>query len=158
QSPFTILGFPTAATRISAPLQTASKFLVFECAVVTVQFSANNNCAIGFPNNSDLPITTAFNPSRDPSPLREREGPGVAWAEPGGWGDKFFAASFIRISAPCGVQGTIPSSPATNRPIFVTVSPSTSLRGSIICTNSSASRCPGRGSCNKIPCTFGLSL
>ena len=38
------------------------KSAVFECVIVTVQFSFNNNCVIGFPFKLDLPTTTAFFP------------------------------------------------------------------------------------------------
>src|SRR3546814_4701364 len=49
QSPFTISGGPTAATRMSAPRQTAGRSLVRLWAIVTVQLSASRGWAIGLP-------------------------------------------------------------------------------------------------------------
>src|SRR5690606_12082113 len=43
QEPFTISGLPTAATRISAVRHSAGRSRVLEWAMVTVQFSFNNN-------------------------------------------------------------------------------------------------------------------
>ena len=40
------------------------KFLVLECAIVTVQDSFSNNWAIGLPTMLDLPMTTAFLPTK----------------------------------------------------------------------------------------------
>ena len=44
QSPRTISGRPTAANRMSARRQTAGRSRVFECATVTVAFSASRSC------------------------------------------------------------------------------------------------------------------
>ena len=62
QSPLTNSGLPTAAIIISALLHSAFKSFVFECVIVTVQFSFKSNYAIGFPFKFDLPITTACLP------------------------------------------------------------------------------------------------
>ena len=51
---------PTAATRISAPAQTASRSRVREWAMVTVQLCCSSSCAIGLPTMFDRPTTTAF--------------------------------------------------------------------------------------------------
>ena len=66
QPPGTISARPTAATTISARLTTSFKSLVLECAIVTVQLSPSNNCAMGFPTMLDRPITTASNPDKEP--------------------------------------------------------------------------------------------
>ncbi len=52
QSPLTNLGIPTAAIIISALRHSVFKFLVFECVIVTVQFSFKSNCVIGFPGGA----------------------------------------------------------------------------------------------------------
>ena len=58
---------PTAATRMSAVRQRAGRSRVLEWAMVTVQFSANNSCAIGLPTMLDRPTMTAFRPVRSPN-------------------------------------------------------------------------------------------
>src|SRR5690606_34918794 len=64
QSPLTISGRPTAATRISALRHRAGKSCVREWAMVTVAFACSNRFAIGLPTILDRPTTTAFNPER----------------------------------------------------------------------------------------------
>ena len=64
QSPLTKFALPTAATTMSAFLHNSLRFFVFECPIVTVQSSFNNNCAIGLPFKLDLPITSTFNPAK----------------------------------------------------------------------------------------------
>ena len=66
QSPGTICGRPTAATTISARRTTSARFLVRECAMVTVQLSPSRSCAIGLPTMFDRPSTTASMPDSEP--------------------------------------------------------------------------------------------
>jgi len=54
---------PTAATKISAPRQTAAKSRVFEWARVTVALAAKSRPAIGLPTRLLRPTTTACAPS-----------------------------------------------------------------------------------------------
>ena len=70
---------PTAATRMSAARHSAARSIVFECAIVTVQSSANKSIAIGLPTMFDRPSTTAFIPRRSQSWLliRRRHPGGV---------------------------------------------------------------------------------
>ena len=85
QSPRTSSGWPTAATRISARRATAGRSRVREWAIVTVQFCASSNCAIGLPTMFERPMMTASLPdSVRPSAAQ---------------------ACSIRIIAPAGVQG-----------------------------------------------------
>ena len=83
QSPFTRLGTPTAATRISAFKHSIFKSFVFEWTIVTVQFSLKSNWAIGLPFKLDLPIITACFP------------------------DRFDSVFLIKNKHPNGVQGTV---------------------------------------------------
>ncbi|MNF03899.1 hypothetical protein D3C80_2033060 [compost metagenome] len=64
QSPFTIAARPTAATRISAALQTVARSLVRECAMVTVALALRRSWPMGLPNRFERPMTTAFRPER----------------------------------------------------------------------------------------------
>ena len=66
QSPGIISGRPTAATRISARLQTSPRSRVRLWAMVTVQLSPKSNCAMGLPTMFDRPTTTASIPERSP--------------------------------------------------------------------------------------------
>ena len=94
---FTMSGRPTAATKISASLHTASSSWVLECATVTVASAprAARRRAAGIPTIRDRPTTTARFPSRS-----------------------MFAQRSIRRT-PLGVQGSIPSVlPWTRRPRF----------------------------------------
>ena len=69
--------------------------MVFECTIVTVQFSFNNNCAIGFPFKFDLPTITACFP------------------------DKSFSIFLIKIEHPKGVHGTIALFPEAKFPTLI---------------------------------------
>ena len=51
-----------AATKMSPFKHSPLRSAVFECVIVTVQFSLSNSCVIGFPFKFDLPTTTAFFP------------------------------------------------------------------------------------------------
>ena len=64
QLPRTISGRPTAAKSKSARRQTSARSLVLECAIVTVAFSASNNCASGLPTMLERPTTTASIPDK----------------------------------------------------------------------------------------------
>ena len=101
-------GLPTAATNISASLQTSGSPIVFECAIVTVQFSLINNCAIGLPTIFDLPIITAVLPVKSPK------------------------KSLSKSKQPNGVQGIRPSPDVDKRPTLGMLKPSTSLDGEIV--------------------------
>ncbi len=59
---------------------------------------------------------------------------------------------------PDGVQGRRPGLPWASRPALTGVSPSTSLRGSIIVVSAPPSTCFGVGSCSRMPLTSGSSL
>ncbi len=100
QSPFTISGRPTAATRMSARRQTAGRSRVRLWAMVTVQLSASSSWAIGLPTMLERPTTTASSPLRSPR------------------------RSFSSIRQPSGVQGTIgasaPRPPVIRRPALMT--------------------------------------
>ena len=63
QSPFTISGRPTAATRMSASAATRARSFVREWQIVTVAFRCRSSSAIGFPTMSLRPMTTARAPA-----------------------------------------------------------------------------------------------
>ena len=62
QSPLISSGIPTATIIISAFKHSFFRFSVYECVIVTVQFSLSRSWAIGFPFKFDLPTITAFFP------------------------------------------------------------------------------------------------
>ena len=90
-----VAGTPTAAITISLFFTSSSKFVVLECAIVTVQFSAINKLAIGLPTILDLPTIIAFFPV------------------------KFFNSSNNSILHPRGVHGTKESMFVHNLPVFI---------------------------------------
>ena len=56
---------PIAAISRSARAHTDGRSAVFECAMVTVAFSASSNCATGLPTMLERPITTASSPASE---------------------------------------------------------------------------------------------
>jgi len=100
---FIYLGFPRAATRISALFVIWCIFFVLEWHIVTVAFFANKHCASGFPTILLLPTTTAFFPSIS---------------------IPYSSNIFI---TPKGVHDIKQSSPITNLPTFTGLNPSTSF-------------------------------
>ena len=87
QSPLTMRGRPTAATRMSARRHSAGRSRVFEWAMVTVQLSRSSSAAIGLPTMLERPTTMALRPARS-----------------GFW-------SLSSMRQPAGVHGTRPSAP-----------------------------------------------
>jgi hypothetical protein len=110
QSPFTISGRPTAATRISAVRASAARSFVREWATVTVQLAASRRLAIGLPTMLERPMTTALRPDRSLPRTRS-----------------------ISSMEPAGVQGTkaVSASPAPSLPTLTKVKPSTSFSGAM---------------------------
>ena len=85
-------GVPVVVTLNSFLTEDVYKRQVWECAIVTVPFSASSSCAIGLPTILLLPITTHSFPS-----IRISE-------------------RFNSSMMPAGVPGTKPSSPQLNAP------------------------------------------
>ena len=137
QSPLTIKGRPTAATRISARAQTAAKSLVREWAMVTVQFCSRNKNAAGLPTKIDRPTITQCLPDKLSPSLR---------------------ACLARMTQPSGVQGRSPGLPKDKRPALISVRPSTSLAGSISPITLSVLMSFGSGNCTNIPSTLSSIL
>ncbi len=134
QSPCTIRGRPTAATRTSARRHTAGRSRVREWHIVTVALRASSICATGLPTRSERPTTTASAPSSS-TPYR--------------------SSSSMH---PAGVHGRSPGRPFASSPAETGVSPSTSLPGSISHVRPLPSMCAGVGSWSRIPDTRGSPL
>jgi len=122
-------GTPTAATRMSAWEQTASRSRVREWHIVTVAFAISSRRATGTPTSFERPTTTAWAPSSSTP----------SWA-----------SSSI---TPAGVHGVRPGVPWASRPALTGVRPSTSFSGSMIATIRSESRWSGSGIWTRIPST-----
>ena len=125
---------PTAAISTSARAHTARRSRVREWHTVTVALAPSSSAAIGLPNRFERPTTTASAPS-----------------------SATLAAASNSIT-PSGVHGRRPGRPSASRPAFSGVSPSTSLRGSMIAVSAVPSSCPGSGSCSRMPLTLSSAL
>ena len=91
QSPRTISGRPTAANSRSARRATAGRSRVFECATVTVAFSASSSWISGLPTMLERPTTTASMPASERCTV------------------------FASMTQPSGVQGVSAGRPVASR-------------------------------------------
>mmetsp|Transcript_194 Transcript_194/g.427 ORF Transcript_194/g.427 Transcript_194/m.427 type:complete len:292 (-) Transcript_194:8-883(-) len=134
--PFTILGFPQAATTISASRTTASMSLVLAWQMVTVASLLFSSIATGMPTMFERPTTTARLPLMS-MPHRSS-----------------------KAMQPRGVQGANNGSRPfmARRPMLNGWKPSTSLLRLIAPNTVASSTWGGSGNCTKMPWTSGLSL